>query len=149
MTTIAPGATNFVAGEWTAARGGRTYERHNPWRPSEVVGEFPRSSAEDVDEAVAAAAQAFPAWSGLPAARRGAFLARAAGVIESRVEEIAQDMTREMGKPLRESRGEAARAAQILRFFAGEAWRPVGQMYEQSVTGSAVYPGAGRSAWSG
>ena len=60
-------------------------------------------------------------------------------MIESRVEEIAQDMTREMGKPLRESRGEAARAAQILRFFSGEGWRPVGQMYEQSLTGSAVY----------
>jgi alpha-ketoglutaric semialdehyde dehydrogenase len=139
QTTIAPGAANFVAGQWTAARGGGTYERHNPWRPSEVVGEFPRSSAEDVDAAVAAAAAAFGAWSGLPAAKRGAFLARAAGVIESRVEEIAQDMTREMGKPLREARGEAARAAQILRFFAGEGYRPVGQMYEQSLTGSAVY----------
>jgi acyl-CoA reductase-like NAD-dependent aldehyde dehydrogenase len=139
QATIAPGAANFVGGEWTPAQGGRTYERHNPWRPSDVVGEFPRSSAEDVDAAVAAAAQAFPAWSSLPAAKRGAILARAAGVIESRVEEIAQDMTREMGKPLRESRGEAARAAQILRFFAGEGWRPVGQMYEQSMTGSAVY----------
>ena len=48
-------------------------------------------------------------------------------------------MTREMGKPLRESRLEAARAAQILRFFAGEGWRPVGQMYEQSLTGATVY----------
>jgi aldehyde dehydrogenase (NAD+) len=44
-----------------------------------------------------------------------------------------------MGKPLRESRLEAARAAQILRFFAGEGWRPIGQMYEQSLTGSTVY----------
>ncbi len=139
QTTIAPGAANFVAGEWTAARGGRTYERHNPWRPSEVVGEFPSSSAEDVDAAVAAAADAFAEWSGLPAVKRGAILTRAAAVTESRVEDIAQDMTREMGKPLRESRLEAARAAQILRFFAGEGWRPVGQMYEQSLTGGAVY----------
>ena len=139
QTTIAPGAANFVAGEWTAARGGRTYERHNPWRPSEVVGEFPSSRAEDVDAAVAAAAGAFPEWSRLPAAKRGAILTRAAAVIDSRVEDIAQDMTREMGKPLRESRLEAARMAQILRFFAGEGWRPVGQMYEQSLTGGAVY----------
>ncbi len=139
QTTIAPGAANFVAGQWTPARGGRTYERHNPWRPSEVVGEFPSSSAEDVDAAVAAAHDAFPAWSAMPAAKRAAILTRAATVIDSRVEDIAQDMTREMGKPLRESRLEAARAAQILRFFAGEAYRPVGQMYEQSLTGSAVY----------
>jgi len=138
-TTIAPGAANFVAGEWTPARGGRTYERHNPWRPSELVGEFPSSSAEDVDTAVAAASEAFPTWSGLPAAKRGAILTKAAEIIESRVEDIAQDMTREMGKPLRESRVEAARAAQILRFFAGEAWRPVGEMFEQSATGSTVY----------
>jgi acyl-CoA reductase-like NAD-dependent aldehyde dehydrogenase len=138
-TITAPGAANFVAGQWTASRGGRTYERHNPWRPSEVVGEFPSSSAEDVDAAVSAAAEAFPAWAGMPAAKRAAFLTRAAGVIESRVEEIAHDMTREMGKPLRESRLEAARAAQILHFFAGESYRPVGQMYEQSLTGSAVY----------
>ncbi len=104
-----------------------------------MVGEFPSSSAEDVDAAVQAAADAFPEWSALPAAKRGAILTRAAAVIDSRVEDIAQDMTREMGKPLREARLEAARAAQILRFFAGEAFRPVGQMYEQSLTGSAVY----------
>ena len=55
------------------------------------------------------------------------------------MEDIAQDMTREMGKPLRESRLEAARAAQIFRFFAGEGWRPVGEMFEQSATGSSVY----------
>lgn len=139
QTTIAPGAANFVAGRWTAAGNGRTYERHNPWRPSEVVGEFPSSSAEDVDAAVSAAADAFGEWAGMPAAKRGAILTRAAAVIESRVEDIAQDMTREMGKPLRESRMEAARAAQILRFFGGEGWRSVGQMYEQSLTGSAVF----------
>ena len=138
-TITAPGAANFVAGRWTASRGGRTYERHNPWRPSEVVGEFPSSTAEDVDAAVAAASDAFPEWAGLPAAKRGAILARAAAAIESRVEDIAQDMTREMGKPLRESRLEAARAAQIFRFFAGEGWRPVGEMFEQSATGSTVF----------
>jgi acyl-CoA reductase-like NAD-dependent aldehyde dehydrogenase len=48
-------------------------------------------------------------------------------------------MTREMGKPLREARMESARAAAIFRYFAGEAWRPKGEMYEQSATGSAVY----------
>jgi alpha-ketoglutaric semialdehyde dehydrogenase len=138
-TTIAPGAVNFVAGQWAASRGGRTYERHNPWRPSEVVGEFPSSGADDVDAAVAAASEAFPEWSALPAAKRGAILTRAAEAIEARVEDIAQDMTREMGKPLRESRLEAARAAQIFRFFAGEGWRPVGEMFEQSLTGSTVF----------
>jgi acyl-CoA reductase-like NAD-dependent aldehyde dehydrogenase len=138
-TITAPGSANFVGGQWTASRGGRTYERHNPWRPSEVLGEFPSSTKEDVDDAVAAAAEAWPKWAALPAARRGAILTRAAEAIEARIEDIAQDMTREMGKPLRESRLEAGRAAQIFRFFAGEGWRPVGEMFEQSATGSTVY----------
>jgi alpha-ketoglutaric semialdehyde dehydrogenase len=138
-TITAPGSANFVGGQWIASRGGRTYERHNPWRPSELVGEFPSSTKEDVDDAVAAAAVAWPKWAGLPAAKRGAILTRAAEAIEARIEDIAQDMTREMGKPLRESRLEAGRAAQIFRFFAGEGWRPVGEMFEQSATGSTVY----------
>ncbi len=138
-TIAAPRAANFVAGQWTQSHDGATYERRNPWRPSEVVGEFPSSGAQDVDAAVGAAAAAWPGWSALPAARRGTILARAADVIEARVEEIAQEMTREMGKPLREARAEAGRAATILRFFSGEGWRPLGQVFEQSATGSTVY----------
>jgi aldehyde dehydrogenase (NAD+) len=130
---------NFIAGQWRPSVSERTYERRNPWRPSEVVGEFPSSNASDVAAAVDAAQEAFPAWSAMPAAARGAILGRAADAIVERVEDIAQDMTREMGKPLRESRIEATRAAAILRFFAGEGWRPVGQVFEQSASGATVY----------
>jgi acyl-CoA reductase-like NAD-dependent aldehyde dehydrogenase len=133
------GRANYVGGAWAPARSGRTYEKHNPARPSELVGEFPASGEEDVNAAVEAAAMAFPGWSGLPAAARGAVLARAADAVDARVEEIAADMTREMGKPLREARLEAGRVATIFRFFAGEAWRPKGEMYEQSASGSTLY----------
>ena len=138
-TIAALGAANFIAGEWTPSRSGRTYERYNPWRPAEVVGEFPSSEADDVAAAVSAAEASAPEWARLPAPKRCAFLSGAADLIESRVEDIAQDMTREMGKPLRESRMEAARAAAIFRFFSGEGWRPLGQMFEQSATGAPVY----------
>jgi aldehyde dehydrogenase (NAD+) len=138
-TIATAGTANFIAGQWAPSRTGGTYERLNPWRPHEVVGEFPSSGADDVAAAVAAADQAWPAWARLPAAKRGAILAKAAEAIESRTEEIAQDMTREMGKPLRESRLEAARAGAIFRFFSGEGWRPLGEVYEQSATGAAVY----------
>ena len=134
-----PARTNYVAGEWRPSAGGKTYEKCNPANPTDVVGEFPASNADDVDAAVTAAAEAFPAWSRMPAAQRAGHLMKAADVLESRVEEIASDMTREMGKPIREARMEAARGAQILRFFAGEAWRPKGELFEQSATGSAVY----------
>jgi aldehyde dehydrogenase (NAD+) len=138
-TIAATGAANFIAGRWQSARGGGTYERHNPWQPDEVVGAFPSSSAEDVEAAVDAAERAWSSWAKLPAAKRGAFLARTADAIEARSEEIARDMTREMGKPLRESRLEAARAAAIFRFFSGEGWRPLGELYEQSATGTVAY----------
>jgi acyl-CoA reductase-like NAD-dependent aldehyde dehydrogenase len=134
-----PAFANFVAGEWRASATGRTYEKGNPWRPAEPVGEFPASGEEDVNAAVAAAAAAFPEWSRRPAAQRAAFLMGAADALERRVEQMAQDMTLEMGKPLREARMEAARGAAILRFYAGEAFRPKGELFEQSASGSSVY----------
>jgi alpha-ketoglutaric semialdehyde dehydrogenase len=134
-----PAFANFVGGEWRPSRAGGTYEKHGPWRPSESVGEFPASDATDVDAACLAAADAFPAWSRLPAAARGEVLRKAADAVDRRVEQIAQDMTLEMGKPIREARMEAARMAQILRFFAGEGVRETGQRYEQAATGSVAY----------
>jgi alpha-ketoglutaric semialdehyde dehydrogenase len=134
-----PELANYVGGEWAPARSGRTYEKRNPANPAEIVGEFPASGEEDVDAAVEAAAKAFPGWSDAPAAGRAAVLMRAADAIEARVEDMAADMTREMGKPLREARMESARTAAIFRYFAGEAWRPKGELYEQSATGSTVY----------
>ncbi len=134
-----PAFANFVGGEWRPSRGGGTYDKHGPWRPSESIGEFPASDGTDVDDACLAAADAFPAWSRLPAAARGEVLRRAADAVDRRVEQIAQDMTLEMGKPIREARMEAARMAQILRFFAGEGLRETGQRYEQAATGSVAY----------
>src|SRR5438094_6202699 len=134
-----PELANYVGGEWAPARSGRTYQKRNPANPTEVVGEFPASGEEDVDAAVEAAANAFRGWSDTPAAGRASVLMRAADAIDARVEEMAADMAREMGKPLREARLESARTAAIFRFFAGEAWRPKGELYEQSATGSALY----------
>jgi alpha-ketoglutaric semialdehyde dehydrogenase len=136
---VRPALANYVGGEWVPARSGSTYEKRNPANPSELVGELPASGAEDVDAAVDSAARAFPSWSAQPAAARAAVLMRAADAIEARVEDMAADMTREMGKPLREARMESARTAAIFRFFASEAWRPKGELYEQSATGSALY----------
>jgi alpha-ketoglutaric semialdehyde dehydrogenase len=134
-----PAFANYVGGEWRPSRSARTYEKHGPWRPSELVGEFPRSDADDVDDAVRAAAESFPVWSKLSGAARGEVLRKAADAVDRRVEQIAQDMTLEMGKPIREARMEAARMAQIFRFFAGEGLRETGERYEQAATGSVVY----------
>src|SRR5436190_21520949 len=133
-----PAGSNFIGGRWSPSASGRTYEKRNPARPSEIVGEFALSSEQDAEDAVRAAGEAFPGWAGMPGAARGAILLKAADAVEARVEDIARDMTAEMGKPLREARMEAARAAAIFRFFAGEPWRPRGELYEQS-GGGALY----------
>ena len=132
-------AKNYVGGEWRESASGETYEKRSPWRPTEVTGVYPASDAEDARAAIAAAREAFPAWAALPAAQRAAFFPKAANGLETRAEQIAQDMTAEMGKPLRESRLEALRAATILRYSGGEAWRPIGEQYEPSVAGQRLY----------
>ena len=116
MADTMTAAANFIAGEWRPSAAGDTYEKRNPARPDEVVGEFPSSTREDVELAVQAADDARKGWAGAPIAKRAAVLTAAAALIDERAEAIAQDMTREMGKPLREARMEAARAAQILRY---------------------------------
>jgi aldehyde dehydrogenase (NAD+) len=129
---------NYIGGAWVEAAGGKTYAKTNPMRPSETTGIFQASTEEDATAAVEAADSAFGEWSRLPVARRAAYLSAAAGVLEARAEQVAVDMSTEMGKPLREARGETGRAAQILRFAAGEAFRSVGESFEQSATGQQV-----------
>ena len=141
MTEIlsATAARNFIRGAWSASASSETYEKRNPWRPDEVTGVYAASSADDAIAAVEAAYDAFPGWAALPAPARAAFFFKAADAIEARVEQIAQDMTAEMGKPLREARMESARAAAILRYSAGEAYRPAGEVYEPSFGNQTLY----------
>jgi aldehyde dehydrogenase (NAD+) len=138
-TLAAAPAANFVAGEWRPSATGATYEKHNPWRPAEVVGEYPASDADDARAAVDAAAAAAPGWAATPGPARAAIFFKAAAALEARTERIAQDMTAEMGKPLRESRLEAARTAAILRYFAGEPFRPIGEVFDASVANQRLY----------
>lgn len=132
-------ARNYVGGEWRDSASGETYEKRNPFRPSEVTGVYQASDAVDARAAVETARDAFPGWAGLPAGQRAAVFHRAADAIEARAERIAVDMTAEMGKPLRESRVEAMRAAAVLRFSAGEAWRPIGDVFEASVPDQRLF----------
>ena len=129
---------NFIAGEWSPAISGGTYEKANPYSPSEIVGTFPTSDAKDVDAAVNAASDAFRSWSRMTGPQRGAIFFRAADIVSSRIDTIAMDMTNEMGKPLRESRLEVARGVDTLRFYAGEGWRPQGEIFSQTATDNPI-----------
>jgi acyl-CoA reductase-like NAD-dependent aldehyde dehydrogenase len=118
---------NYINGQWVPAKKGETFESLNPAHPDQVVGIFQRSGAEDVAAAVAAAEQAHKSWRLVPAPHRGDIVLRAAQIIEQRKEELAQVMTREMGKVIAEARGDVQEAIDMGKYIAGEGRRFFGQ----------------------
>ena len=88
---------NFIAGEWVDAGSGETFETTSP-ATGEVLGVFPRSSAEDVDRAVEAARAAYDDWRLTPAPKRGEILFRFGQLLAEHKDEVAELMAREMGK---------------------------------------------------
>ncbi len=114
---------NYIGGEWVAARSGKTFENRNPADTRDVVGLFPDSGADDINDAVAAARAAYNAWRLTPAPKRGEIIFRASQILQQRKEEYAQDMTREMGKVLAETRGDVQEAIDMGFYMAGEGRR--------------------------
>jgi acyl-CoA reductase-like NAD-dependent aldehyde dehydrogenase len=115
--------SNYIAGQWVECETKKTFPNINPANADEIVGLFQASSALDAAAACEAAAKAQPAWAALPAPRRGEYLFKAAEIMESRLAKIAEEMTREEGKTLPESKGEVKRAINIMRYFGGEGAR--------------------------
>jgi alpha-ketoglutaric semialdehyde dehydrogenase len=95
----------------------------NPSNVHDIVGEFARGTAADVEQAVASAKQAFAKWSMSNPQERFDILDRAGTEILARKEELGRQLSREMGKPLADAMGEAGRAGAIFKYFAGEAVR--------------------------
>jgi acyl-CoA reductase-like NAD-dependent aldehyde dehydrogenase len=121
-------AKNFIGGEWVPADSGEVYEVTNPANPSEVLGTTPKSGKAEAERAIEAAAKAAPGWKATLPAERGAILSKAADLLESQTDELAELMAREVGKPMVESRAEVARAAAIFRYYGSEGWRLDGIM---------------------
>ena len=117
---------NLIGGEWAEARSGKTFTSVSPANHDEVVGVFPASGPEDVDAAVGAAMAAFPAWSLMPAPKRGEILFKVARLLAEHKEELSRLMTREMGKVLTEARGDVQEAIDVAYYMAGEGRRMFG-----------------------
>ena len=117
---------NFIDGEWIESRSGQTYENLNPADSHDVVGVFQRSDQRDVEDAVSAAAKAFDRWRLTPAPRRAEIIYRASELLLERKEEYARLMTREMGKVLKEARGDVQEAVDTGYYMAGEGRRLFG-----------------------
>ena len=114
---------NYINGEWVESASGKTFPNINPANTDETIGLFQSSNADDVDRACSAAAAARSAWADLPATKRGEYLFKAAELLENRLQQLAEEMTREEGKTLPEAIGEVKRAINIFRYFGGEGSR--------------------------
>jgi alpha-ketoglutaric semialdehyde dehydrogenase len=118
---------NYIGGRWVEAKSGGTFENRNPANRRDLIGTFPASGPDDIDEAVGTARKAFAHWRLVPAPKRGEILYRVGELLRQRKEEIARAMTREMGKILKETRGDVQEGIDTAYYSAGEGRRLFGE----------------------
>ncbi|HVO92027.1 MAG TPA: aldehyde dehydrogenase family protein [Terriglobales bacterium] len=118
---------NFIDGQWMDAKSQRTFENRNPAKRDDLIGLFPASAAQDVDAAVQAAKNAFARWRLVPAPKRGEMLYRVGELLRKNKEDLARTETREMGKVLKETRGDVQEGIDCAFLNAGEGRRLFGE----------------------
>jgi alpha-ketoglutaric semialdehyde dehydrogenase len=118
---------NFINGKWVDAKSGETFENRNPANWNELVGTFPKSDKEDVDEAVKAARKAYDSWRLVPAPERAELMKNAGDIMVRRKQELAELMTREMGKVLTETLGDVQEGIDTAYYAHGEGRRLFGK----------------------
>ena len=114
---------NYIGGQWVASSSGEWFENANPADTRDIIGRFPLSTSEDVDAAVAAARTAFDRWRQTPAPRRAEILFRLGEILIRNKDRYSADMTREMGKVLKETGGDVQEAIDCTYYTAGEGRR--------------------------
>ena len=114
---------NFIGGQWVKPSTNNYLENLNPADTRESIGLFPASGEADVNAAIDAAREALPKWKAVPAPKRAEILYRAGEILMQRKEEYAQEMTREMGKVIKEARGDVQEAIDMIFYTAGEGRR--------------------------
>ena len=117
---------NYINGQWVAPKSGKYFKNINPANIEDVIGEFPESGQDDVNDAVAAAKAAFRKWKLVPAPKRGDMLRIAGDIFNRRKDELARIMTREMGKPVFETKGDIQEAIDTAYYSATETRRLFG-----------------------
>ncbi len=117
---------NFINGQWRPAKSGEWSENINP-ATGEVIGTSTKSDNQEVDEAVLSAKSAQQSWRLVPAPQRGEYLYRIGELLRGKKEELAQLLTKEMGKVIDEARGEVQEAIDMAYYMGGEGRRLFGQ----------------------
>ncbi|MBD3169455.1 MAG: aldehyde dehydrogenase family protein [candidate division Zixibacteria bacterium] len=118
---------NYINGEWVESSSGQTYENRNPANTDDLIGVFQKSNEKDVDAAISAAENAYDGWRLTPAPKRGELIFKAAQKLVEKKEMISRDMTREMGKVIKETRGDTQEAIDMGFYMAGEGRRMFGE----------------------
>lgn len=114
---------NYINGEWVRSSSGEWFDNLNPADTTDVVGRFPASTAEDVNAAVEAAKNAATRWRRTPAPKRAEILFTLGEILRKNKERFTQEMTREMGKVLKEAGGDVQEAIDCTYYTAGEGRR--------------------------
>lgn len=139
MVTSSPRLRSFIGGRWTDSAAEEWIDDINPSDHRDVIARVPVGNAADVTAAVASAQEARAAWRRLSGPARAEHLYRWGQAIADRQEEMALALSREVGKPIGEARGEVGRCVMILRYFAGEAVREIGEVIPAQASGSLQY----------
>ncbi|WP_247747098.1 alpha-ketoglutaric semialdehyde dehydrogenase GucD [Alkalihalobacillus sp. BA299] len=119
---------NYINGNWKTSINEELIPSINPANKHEIVGYVQKSTIVDLDHAVRAAKESQAGWKKQSGAIRGEYLYKVANHIEKNIDEIATVMTKEMGKTFTEAKGETARGVAILRYYAGEGMRKIGDV---------------------
>ncbi len=143
----------LINGNWSQGTSGITEPVINP-ATEEVLGHLPHASPADLDEALEASQAGFQVWKNTPADQRQAVMEKTARILEDRADSIAENLTREMGKPVGEAKLELGFALNVLRWYAEEGKRAYGRLVpsrvpgmRQMVTKEPVGPVAAFVAW--
>ncbi|MFP5245235.1 MAG: aldehyde dehydrogenase family protein, partial [Thermoanaerobaculia bacterium] len=117
---------NYINGQWVKSGSGKAFENRNPANQDDLVGLFQDSTADDVNAAVDAASKAYESWRLMPAPKRAEFLYKVGDILKRRKDEMAREMTREMGKVVDETKGDIQEAIDMAFLAAGEGRRLFG-----------------------
>jgi malonate-semialdehyde dehydrogenase (acetylating) / methylmalonate-semialdehyde dehydrogenase len=116
--TQAPKKLKYFAGEWKESKTTKYMDCFDP-STGEVIALAPQCTSAEVEEAIAAAAAAFPAWSNTPAMKRVQVLFRMKGLLDKHLDELVLLVAKENGKVLDEAMGDAIKVAEVVEFACG------------------------------
>ncbi|MCK4527479.1 aldehyde dehydrogenase family protein [candidate division WOR-3 bacterium] len=130
---------NFIDGKWVDSESRETFENRNPANWEEIVGVFPKSGKEDVEKATESAVAHRDEWANLPVPERGLILGKAGDIMVEKKEKIAKLMTREMGKILKETRGDTQEGIDTAYYAFGESRRLYGVTSPSELPNKTIY----------